>query len=262
MENEKHWIWTDEYLIASYDVNAGAIASPTTLARFFQETAYNHAYHLEFGYEHLKANNQSWILSRLLVKIERYPQWREKIRVMTWPSGVDGLFAFRDFKILAEDGTTISLATSAWLILDSEKHRPLRPDSLKALDHLIPSDRALERRPSKLNRLANPIKNPLFPVRYSDIDLYNHVNNVKYIQWIIDSFPPAYHSDLLITEFEINFLSEAKLGDNVSVHTENTGKTPGGQVFLHAVKRESDDREVILARTIWNSMACIPNNHC
>jgi hypothetical protein len=52
--SKKKWIWADEYLIRSYEVDAMGRASLHTLSKFMQETAYNHANHLEFGYVHFK----------------------------------------------------------------------------------------------------------------------------------------------------------------------------------------------------------------
>ena len=43
--------------------------------------------------------NMTWVLSRLHVQILRFPFWRERIHLETWPSGKKGKFATRDFLI-------------------------------------------------------------------------------------------------------------------------------------------------------------------
>jgi acyl-ACP thioesterase len=247
-EIEKKWIWTDEYIISSYEVDAKGQAPLTTLIKLMQETAYYHADHLDFGYHQLKAKNLFWVLSRLLIKIDRYPKWNDKIQVQTWPSGTERLFAFRDFLILDESGNPIGAAGTAWLMLDDQKRRPQRPVELVAKNHLIPDQRALEQRPAKVPALTAPVKGMFFPVRYSDLDLYNHVNNTKYIQWILDSFPVEMHQDYAITEFEINFLLEAKMGDETAIHSQKENASPE---FFHCVKRKADNRDICMARTIW-----------
>lgn len=247
--NVKKWTWTDEYLITSYEVDARGKAPLPGLCKFMQETAYNHAYHLEFGYEHLKAQNRFWVLSRLLIKIDRYPKWGDRINLRTWATGVDGLFAFRDFRFTEEDGTPLGVASSSWLILDAEKRRPQRQDELKEKSYLFPKERALEERPAKLPKLSNPEEGPFFPVRYSDLDLYDHVNNAKYIQWILDNYPLNMHRDFEVETFEINFLAETKIGDEAAIHTQTIDGYD--YAFLHSVKRRADNRDICLAKVIW-----------
>jgi medium-chain acyl-[acyl-carrier-protein] hydrolase len=246
---DKKWIWTDEYLISSYEVDAKGKASLPTLSKFMQETAYNHANHLEFGYHQLKEKNLFWVLSRLLIKIDRYPKWGDKIQIRTWPSGVERLFAYRDFRVLDEKGTQLAAAGTVWLMLDAQKRRPQRAEELKARIKLLPNERALEQRPAKIPGLSNPVEGRFFPVRYSDLDLYNHVNNAKYIEWILDSFPAEMHREFTVTEFEINFLSEAKLGDEAAILTEKL--EDASPAFRHCIIRKADNRDICLARTRW-----------
>jgi medium-chain acyl-[acyl-carrier-protein] hydrolase len=247
--NVKKWTWTDEYLIASYEVDARGKAPLPALCKFMQETAYNHAHHLEFGYAQLKEKNLFWVLSRLLIRIDRYPSWGERIQLRTWPVGVDGLFAFRDFQFVDEQETPFGGASTSWLILDAEKRRPQRPGELKGKSRQFPEERALEELPAKLPKLSNPEEGPFFPVRYSDLDLYDHVNNARYIQWILDSYPLNMHRDFDIETFEINFLAETKIGDEAAIHTQTIDGSD--YAFLHSIKRKADNRDICLARVIW-----------
>lgn len=249
--SKKKWLWADEYLIRSYEVDARGRAPLPTLSKFMQETAYNHANHLEFGYVHLKEKNQFWVLSRLLIRVDRYPRWGEKIHLRTWPTEVGRLFAYRDFQILDEQEKPIGAAGSGWLMLDAEKRRPQRPIELKEKSRLFPEERALDRRPLKIQTLSEPERGPSFPVRYSDLDLYNHVNNAKYIQWILDSFPDKMNREYEVAVFEINFVSESKMGDEVAIYTERLESSDSEPTFRHGIKRKTDNRDICMAETKW-----------
>lgn len=249
---EKKWTWDDEYLVSSYEVDARGMMPLPTLGKFMQETAYHHANHLDFGYDQLKEQGLFWVLSRLLISIDKYPRWGDKIRVSTWPSGVEGLIAYRDFKVLDVQGNRIGAAGSAWLMLDSERHRPQRPELLKERNGLFPTERTLDRRPAKIPSLTEPKEGMFFPVRYSDLDLYDHVNNAKYMQWILDSYPEELLRRNEIALFEINFLAEAKMGDEVAIHTERIESPISSAIsFRHSIKRKSDARDICLAEVIW-----------
>src|SRR5512133_1225031 len=93
-------IWTDHYPVTWYDADASHRAGIVTICKFLQESAWNHANHLGFGYRTANEVKQVWVLVRLLVKMERYPNWGEMVTVRTWPRGMEGLLALRDFEIL------------------------------------------------------------------------------------------------------------------------------------------------------------------
>ncbi len=163
------------------------------------------------------------------------------------------MFAYRDFLFMDEQEVPIGAASSGWLMLDAEKRRPQRPTELKEKNHLFPEERALDRRPLKIQTLSEPEKGPSFPVRYSDLDLYNHVNNAKYIQWILDSYPEEMNREYEVTTFEINFVSEAKMGDEVAIYTERLKSSSSEPAFHHGIKRKADNRDICLAETMWRS---------
>jgi acyl-ACP thioesterase len=245
--------WTDEYLVSSYEVDPMGKLPLQSLGKFLQETAYHHANHLEFGYSHLKEKGLFWVLSRLVIKMNRYPGWTDKIYIRTWPSGVESLLAYRDFQVLDAQENVIGKAGSAWLMLDSVRRRPQRMTLLKEKVHLFPDKEALKEKPEKLPNLSQPEAGPVFPVRYSDLDLYDHVNNARYMQWVLDNYPPEMHRKYEVSCFEINFLNESKLGDDISILTENVsdGDTEQEPLFLHSVLRQSDKRAVCLTRIRW-----------
>ncbi|MCP5051826.1 MAG: hypothetical protein GY940_31960 [bacterium] len=248
----KTTIWTDQYLVSSYEVDPQGKLPLPSLAKFMQETAYNHANHLEFGYAQLKEKKLFWVLSRLIIKIEKFPKWLDKIQIRTWPSSVEGLLAYRDFQVLDDQDNVIGAAGSAWLMLDNEKHRPQRMSIVfKDTERLFPDQKALEEKPSKLPNLSNPQTDPPFPVRYSDLDLYDHVNNAKYMQWVVDSYPRGMHENFEIAAFEVNFLSESHLGNEILIQTEKLESEENQPLFLHSLRRKSDDRAVCQARVTW-----------
>ena len=91
-----------EFTISSYDLNPRGQARLTSMANFFQEIAYHHATQLGYGYEAMKERNTMWVLSRMKIRIHRYPEWKERIVIETWPSGTEKLFALRDFRVRDE----------------------------------------------------------------------------------------------------------------------------------------------------------------
>ena len=55
-------------------------------------------------------------------------------------------------------------------------------------------------------------------VKQSDLDLLHHVNNVKYLEWILDT-----QTNIKATrphQIDINFVGEARLNDKVEIYSE------------------------------------------
>jgi acyl-ACP thioesterase len=238
-------IFSSDFRISSYDLNPKGQARLTTMANFFQEVAYHHANELGLGYETMKSRKLIWVLSRMRIQMDRYPAWNERIRLETWPSGAEKLFALRDFRVLDAGEKVIGAASTAWLILDLDTHRLIRPKELiKQFKMIIQKKHMFENSLEKITipgetRLMNRHK-----VVFSDLDIVGHVNNVRFMEWCIDAATTAGNADREIGEFEINFNHEAVLDDLIRI----SGFESGEQETFFRATREADGKEIICAR--------------
>lgn len=238
-------VFTREFSISSFDLNPKGQARLTSMANFFQEVAYHHASELGLGFDDMKRKETTWVLSRMRIHMKRYPVWNERIRLETWPSGAERLFALRDFRVLDMQGEIIGMASTAWLILDIDTHRLIRPKEMMEQFKLIVQDIQMFDRP--LAKITLPGESSFLKqhqVAFSDLDIVGHVNNVRYMEWCIDAATTVTNAEQDIREFEINFNHEALLGDHISIAVcEHSG---GESYFL--ASRESDGKEIISAR--------------
>jgi hypothetical protein len=62
-------------------------------------------------------------------------------------------------------------------------------------------------------------------VKYADLDVVGHVNNVKYIEWCTDAVDPDLVMEEGISGFSINFISEARLGEQVEIRCSSLQKS-------------------------------------
>jgi acyl-ACP thioesterase len=188
----------------------------------FQDAAINHAEILGVGREAMEKSGTVWILSRLSVFMERRPRYGEKLIVRSWPRGANKLFAIRDYDI---NGNAVR-GRSAWLVVDLEKHRPLRPQA--AMDNLPPNEdlNALpginadsnDPPPSLAIREFTKDASFLRKACYSDIDFNGHVNNTRYIQWIQDIVEPEILQTAQQIRLDINYISEVRCGEMIRLY--------------------------------------------
>ncbi|MCL2097138.1 MAG: thioesterase [Bacteroidales bacterium] len=215
---------------------------------FLQEIAWKHANIWSFGYEQLKEKEQFWVLAKLKVQIDRYLQWNDELHLQTWSKEPELLTAYRDFIGYDQHGALMFKATSAWHVLSMATGRPQRVDELKQGIPIPENLHAIERKPEKLPTPASEVIGEPLKVVLSDIDINLHVNNTRYIQWVLDSFPHDFALSHKIMEIEVNFLQQAKLGDNYYIVTQNLGDG----TYLSAALRAEDSKALVYIKTVWN----------
>ena len=243
---------SDVYAIRSYEVDVCGRLSISALCNFMQDAAGKHADMLGVSVAQLQKQHKTWMLSRLVLQMEAYPGWQETFRVTTWPSGRRRLFALRNFLFHDDHNRLLGSAATAWLGIDTLTRRPLKVDPfVKKLNPHAPKTRTgfelnlFE----KIPRFSDHEHEMRFRIRYQDLDTNLHVNNVSFIEWVIESIPAEELQRSMLTGLEINYMAEAFHGDFVISKSRPLDGQPG--TFLHSIIKEDSGQELIRARTTW-----------
>ncbi len=223
-------VWKENFKITSYQVDFLGKIKPANLMQLFQEAAGNHAQHLGAGYKVLIADKLFWALSRINVEVQRLPKWGERIRVETWPCGQIGPFFRRDFIFYDGDLEVICKGVSGWLLLNSETMRPQRAVRLGINLPVNEGKFALETFPDRQNGSA---ETAVFnkKILYNDIDVNYHVNNTRYLDWVMDCFDSDFYRKYTLRSFTLEFLEEMHWGNDVELLLGQKGTS----FHIHAV---------------------------
>ena len=144
----------------------------------------------------------------------------------------------------------IAEATTTWFVIDMLKRRPQRTDSYFPEGVPEPLASVLPDRLKKLESPTTAVEVGSWPVRYRDLDMNLHVNNVRYIERIIDSFPADFQQEHYLQEFEINYLAEALDGDYISAFVDKAvGEDTLG--YSHRLSRRKVELDLCKARSVW-----------
>lgn len=235
---------THHHTVRSYLCNNQAKLRLSSIAMFFQESAWEHAESCGAGYETLKPYGLLWILYGLKIEVNEFPSWNDKLRVDTWGKKYENLFAYRDFEIYSENGTSpIIKATSSWLLVDAETHRPTR--ITEELRKIPPNEKdAIKEKPGAVNP-GKEFNQPemIRPIHYSDLDIYNHVNNTRYIQFCIDASPEIQKNADKIRHFDIRFVQETRANETLRIRSRQSGNT-----FIFLGEKQEEGKEVFRAQ--------------
>ena len=208
--------FSKNYTITCYEADANQLMRPTAMLDLMQEAANVNASTLGFGYDEMMNSNTAWVLSRIHVKFNNTPKWRDEVNLKTWHKGVSKLFYLRDFILSDKEGNPMVLATTSWLIIDMNTRRLVRNSDLALCDtpmHAIetPADKVVvpvDIEPELVRK---------HPVTWSEIDTNGHVNNVKYAVWAIDAVKQEDIKERPLKELLINYDAEVMPGDVVKI---------------------------------------------
>ena len=184
---------------------------------YLQEAAAQHAELLGCGMRFLAKEKKIWVLSRMRVSFERPLLLGEKLSLLTYPRGFDKLFALRPLCIKAETGEPIVKALSAWLLLDIEKGRILRP--AENLSCEMPDNSDLPgffETPDKPNIPEEMLKEVFTSTtRDAQIDLNRHMNNSEYALYTHSAVAEILGRTPLFKDLTVNFAKATKSGETL-----------------------------------------------
>jgi medium-chain acyl-[acyl-carrier-protein] hydrolase len=239
----------EEFTVASYESDSSGVLAIHALFDHFQELAGHHAHSLGVGFEKLREGGMAWLLSRIQLQIGSLPRWGDKVHLYTWPKGVDRLFALRDFRLDDAEGMTLVRATSCWLLVDLEKERPCRIQTLGVDLNFPHAEHAISGVPDKIDA-REPLTAALeIQVLPSHLDVNDHVNNTHYARWITDCFGVDWQRARKIHSLQMNYLKQVLGEDRISLSTAHDASRPGTH-YVQGVRR-ADGALVVQALVEW-----------
>jgi acyl-ACP thioesterase len=233
--------------VHKYEVDAfGALAAPA-LQGYLSEVAGLHAQELGVGLDALMANGVTWVLSRLRLENATPIALGDELEIETWPSGIERLFALREF-VVRRGGAEVARASTQWLVLDLATRKPVRPSEV--LDPRFPREPTPPVAPlsrAKLPELRTWELERRFHVRYADIDQNLHVTNTTYLGWALEAMHEDAWRSRRLAAVEVQYVAEALYGSTILSRV-----VPAGEgAFAHAIVREEDGKELARLATAW-----------
>lgn len=175
-----------------------------------QEGGERHAKLLSLGHESMIERGLFFVLSRTHVHVDRMPECGETIVHTTWPGVSNKFFCPRFHTFTLEDGTPLLQAGALWVLLDTKNRRIVSP--LRA-ELSFPDNSDIPDPVSLPNRLKKPGANPELSSRtpvFTEFDINGHVNNTKYIAWILDALGSERLSGAFLGELIVSYESEIR----------------------------------------------------
>ncbi|XP_062024489.1 oleoyl-acyl carrier protein thioesterase 1, chloroplastic-like [Rosa rugosa] len=275
------------FIVRSYEVGMNKTATVETIANLLQEVGCNHAQVVGFSTDGFATTTTMrelhliWVTARMHIEIYKYPAWSDVVEIETWCQGEGRIGTRRDW-ILKDyaTGQVIGRATSKWVMMNQDTRRLQKVSDDVREEHLAFAPRELRLAfPEKNNSSLKKIAKLEDPAQYSrlglvprraDLDMNQHVNNVTYIGWVLESMPQEVIDSHELQTITLDYRRECQQDDivdsltnvenveNAEVSLKGTNGSPAAtenqndyRQFLHLLRISGDGSEINRGRTVW-----------
>ncbi len=239
-----------------FEMNKWGEASPLTIATLLEETASEHCNVINHGLFDLYAQNIGWVLLSGYMNIYRYPAFKEAITIRTWMSGYTATRGYRENIIFDENKNVIGHSRGLWVFFDTVKKRPVKifPGILEgwAPHNEICTDYNIEK---KLNHSEQVKCEKDFGIYQYDLDANNHVNNLRYLQWALETVPDNYFDEKQLSILDARFIREAYYGQ--SIHSITLAEE-ANNCLHHRIQNATTGDLCAAANTTWRERVAVP----
>jgi acyl-ACP thioesterase len=172
--------------VAYGDVDRREVMLLTRVFKMLQDAAIAHANQFGAGTQGIVERAETWVLSRIVAELERYPKVGEELAVETWSTGIKGFKGYREFRVTDAQGRQLLTGSSLWIYFNLATKTITRVP--KPIAERFPVG---EEKPWCADLEKLPFEEPasiaaLVPItlRYSDFDVNEHVNNASYFDLV------------------------------------------------------------------------------
>ncbi|KAK9748297.1 hypothetical protein RND81_02G048500 [Saponaria officinalis] len=280
---EERYVYRQTFIIRSYEIGPDKTATMETLMNLLQETALNHVTSSGLAGNGFGATREMslrkliWVVTRVHIQVNKYSSWGDVVEIDTWVDAAGKNGMRRDW-IIRDYSTQqiITRATSTWVTMNRETRKisKIPHEVRQEVEPFYLPRHALDNGDydtEKINKLtdetADVVRSGLAP-RWNDMDANQHVNNVKYIGWILESVPLNVLQDYDMTSMTLEYRRECRQANVLesltslqmrrkSVNCTETSKVhderrPSDDIeSIHLLRMQDDRAEIVRARTKW-----------
>ena len=193
-------------------------ATPAALLYLVQEAAGSHCALLAVDHDTLSHRHLFWAVTRNRVQITRLPRLGETVTVETWPMPTTRVAYPRSVVAYDENRNELFRSISLWVLMDSRTRGMLLPGKSGIIVNGTLTGTELTP-PHAI--AARPMENTAVrTVGYSLLDRNGHMNNTRYLDWVFDLLPSAFHESHPVQEFTVCYLNEAREGEEIALSYE------------------------------------------
>ncbi|KAL4385949.1 hypothetical protein GQ457_09G007560 [Hibiscus cannabinus] len=230
-------VFQQELMVRSSDIDSDSKLSIIALSNYLQDTLLNHAESVGmlsggFATPEMSRRDLAWVTYKMGIAIHCYPCCL---------------------------CTMMNMKTRKLSRFIEEARKELKPYLMSKSSPLIDNTRKLQ----AINIDTIDFTSPNLSSGWNDLDVNQHVNNVKYIEWILEGVPSSIKRSHGLSRVDMEFRKEcnsdsilkclSKMDENYISKSNNSanGNNKGSVEVEHSLRLDNG-QEVARGRTLWN----------
>ena len=216
----------DKVFVKSADCDCFYKAKPSFYFSLNQEMGGLHANEKGCSLKQIYDSEQkTWMILRTRMEIDAIASWTDTIELRTWCQEGYRLYGPRIIEAIDEKTKApLFSSISWWVIMDIARKRPCKPDyyterlpfadkSKYYKNPVLPAFPAIDETKEECFDV-NPVR-----INYYDTDYNRHVNNISYVNWMLESFPKDFLDKNEPTLLDVKWEKQSFYTDNLETHT-------------------------------------------
>lgn len=242
--------FTKSYEIHYYDVSSDLKCKLTSLIDFICDIGTQQSEKVNIGLSYLNEKRYGWVFYKYDINVYRYPLFGEIISITTKVTGIRTFYGPREYVIKDQKGNIIADGKALFFLINIDKRRPVR------VPHEIFEAYGIEKNSSckidteKLKKPETIDYQNDFYIRHSDIDTNKHVNNVRYVEWALETVPSDILDNYEIRNIKVLFEKETKYGDKITA-TAKIDVIDKENIKSHHTIVSGDSEELTILEIEW-----------
>ena len=189
-------MFKEKYIVNSNDIDSTLQIRLSSLLRYMQDTATNHADKIKIGHKDLEKDRNIWVIIRMFLEVNRLPKLDEEFIVTTHP-GKNKSFLFpRYFQVYDKHNNLLLNASSTWVVINYNTRKVV----------------------------INPFKDRKLPEEEDKYDLPLPEKVTGESPTLIETRrakDSKFHREKMVSSMLINFDKEIMEGDNIELYSNS-----------------------------------------
>lgn len=228
----EHW---ETRKVRSYDVGIDKKVVPTALIKILHDAATQQVIKLGMSALELGPRGLGWVLTHQHLEIFERPGMGQQIKILTYPSGRERIYTYRDYKLFGMDGQLLAQAATTWLLMNIQERKISDyPDDIAGIlegtnkkPHL---PRAQQITIPQMNEPVTHSKQ--FEALFMDMDFNGHVGNQHFFRWMLATLPDEWLARATLKHWHIRLKQEVFSGDQIVSKAKKLNNEAFGHVLL------------------------------
>ena len=212
-------MYQKSFIVSNNDVDKYFRLKIPAIFRYFQDVALLATESKGVDSISLSKKNIDWVITRMSVQVKRLPKCDEEITVCTHPGKDMAMLYPRYFYIMDAKGEIIVSSSSIWALIDNSTRKVIVDRDVIAK---LPPE-TYDCQPDLPEKIIAP-ENERFiekrTIHYSDLDFNSHMNNVRYVELLMDTHDSEFYDSHRLSSITLNYMRECKEKEAIEVFTD------------------------------------------